>query len=359
MLGLMTLGLTALMIYTLVKNALTGTQVSSKDQFSGSVELIIPMTSGSEFYLEPWLKNLSEMGLKGMNVKIFLLVHGHHPSAQVWQELQQKLPFLEIHTFLSRPLGREPIPWMIEQIADKIKADVVIIGDSELVPTEHAFNSVGKLVMDKLKAYFVLPQTSKEVVLGEAIACLNPTLALASIYGFRKIRRSFSHPLISMSQGWMAMPLGMFKQFDWSKLNIPSWKETLAKGWDLENKTYWLAFGERHLLRYYPEDLQSHISLLKNHWEEIWLKGDRVNLWIFVVVLFIWSFPIFYFFTHPFWSLASIFLLILYRFFTKIIFQESWSSIILHPFAVLIWIGTFGWWVLTGLKSKYKPKRPV
>ena len=359
MLGLMTLGLTVLMIYTLLKNALTGTQVSSKDQFSGSIELIIPMTSSSDFYLEPWLQNLSNMHSKGINAKIHLLVHGHHPSAEVWQELHQKLPALEIHTFLSRPLGREPIPWMIEQIAGQIKSDVVIIGDSELVPTEHAFNSVGKLVLEKMKAFFVLPQTSKEMILGEAIACLNPTLALTSVFGFRKIRRNFSHPLISMSQGWMAMPLNMFKQFDWSKLNIPSWKETLAKGWDLENKTYILVFGEKHLLRYYPENLQSHISMLKNHWEEVWLKGNRVSLWIFLVVLFIWSFPIFYFFSHPYWSLVSLFLLILYRFFTKIIFQESWTSMILHPFAVLVWIGTFLWWAIMGLKSKYKPKRPI
>ena len=359
MLGLLTLGLTILMIYTLLKNALIGTQVSSKDKFLGSVELIIPITSRSEFYLEPWLKNLSDMTSKGVNIKIYLLVHGHHPSIQVWQELNQKLPFIEVHTFLSRPLGREPVPWMIEQIADKIKSDVVIIGDPELVPTEHAFSSLGKMVSEKNKAYFVLPQTNKDYVLGEAIACLNPTLALASIFGFRRIRRSFSHPLISMSQGWMAMPLSMFKQFDWSKLNIPSWKEVLAKGWDLENKSYVLAFGEKHLLRYYPENLQTHISQLKNNWEEIWLKGDRTSLWIYLIILFIWSFPIFYIFTHPFWSLASIVLLILYRFFTKIIFQESWSSLTLHPFAVLVWIGTFLWWVITGLQNKYKSRRPV
>jgi hypothetical protein len=247
---------------------------------------------------------------------------------------------------------------MLEQIAHKIQGEVVIVGDPELVPTEIAFMSLGKLVSENKKAYFILPQTSKENILGEAISCLNPTLALASIFGFRKIRRSFSHPLISMSQGWMAMPLSMFKQFDWSKLNIPSWKETLAKGWDLENKTYKLAFGEKHLLRYYPENIQVHIFQLKNYWEEIWYKGDRTSLWIFLCILFIWSFPIFYFYTHPFWSLASILLLILYRFFTKIIFQESWSSIILHPIAVMVWVGTFIWWILTGLKNKYKLKRP-
>lgn len=229
-----------------------------------------------------------------------------------------------------------------------------------MVPTKSAFESLGILVSDKQKAYFVLPQTNKRNPLGEAIAVINPTLALASIFGFRKIRRNVSHPLVSISQGWMGMPLSMFREFDWSKVNISSWKEALAKGWDVENKTYILAFGEKNLLRYYPEEVKTQIYQMKNYWEELWLKGDRTGLWLYLSALFIWSFPILGMVTnHPFWSIASIMLLVLYRFFTKIVFQESWSAMILHPLACLIWLGTFCWWGIEGLKTKYGNKRPA
>jgi hypothetical protein len=358
MLGLLALGLTAVMIFTLVKNALVGVQLSANDKFNGSVDLIIPITKNSEFYLEPWMSNLSLLGTQGTFVKIHVLIDGHHPALHAWQELHRKLPNVEIHSFLSRPLGRESAPWMIEQISSKIEGSVVIIGDPELVPTQYAFSSIAKLVSEKQRAYFVLPQTVKGKPLIEAIATINPTLALASIYGFRRLRRNVSHPLVSIAQGWMGMPLETFRQFDWSKVNIFSWKEALAKGWDIENKSYVLAFGEKHLLRYYPETLQLQTMALGSYWNELWTKGDRSGVGIFLIALFIWSFPIFCFFTHPFWSIASFFLLTLYRFFTKIVFQESWRAMLLHPVAALVWVGTFFWWAFTGLKNTYASKRP-
>ncbi len=353
MLGLLALGLTAVMIFTLVKNALIGTQLSAKDSFTGTVELLIPISTHSEFYLEPWVRNLSYMRSVGGQVRIHILIDGHHPAINAWRELNQKIPYVEIHTYLTKPPGREGVPWMIEQIAPMITADVVIIGDAELVPTEEAFASIGKLVSEKQKAYFVLPQTQRLTVVGEAIAAINPTLALASVFGFRRIRRNVSHPLVSIAQGWMGMPSALFRSFDWSKVNIPSWKEALAKGWDVENKSYILAFGERHLLRYYPEDVMVQALQLKTYWEELWRKGERNGLCLYLAVLFIWSFPVFFFLSHPFWSLASLILLVLYRFFTKIVFQESFTSMLLHPVAVVVWVGTFLWWAFEELQLRF------
>lgn len=351
MLGLLALAFTIIMIFTLVKNALIGTQLSSQDSFRGTMELIIPITSRSEFYLEPWLKNLSTFHSMGERLKIHILIDGHHPSVNAWQELNEKLPFVQIHSFLMRPLGREAVPWMIEQIAPKINSEIVVIGDAELVPTEYAFQSLGHLVSEKNKAYFVLPQSARLSVLGEAIAVLNPTLALASVFGFRKFRRNFSHPLVSIAQGWMGMPYDYFINFDWSKVNIPSWKESLAKGWDMENKTYILAFGEKHLVRYYPENLKVHLNDLRSYWGELWTKGERMGLILYLVILFVWSFPVLCFFSHPFWALASIALLILYRFFSKIVFQESFIALFLHPIGCLFWLGTFFWWSISGIKA--------
>jgi hypothetical protein len=359
MLGLAALGLTVLMIYTLVKNALIGTQLNTDDKFSGTIELILPISSRSEFYLEPWLKNLSSFQALGGRLKIHILIDGHHPSANAWQELHQRLPHVELHSFLMKPLGREAAPWMLEQITPQIKGEVVIIGDPELVPNEHAFLSIGRIVTEKQKALFVLPQTSKLTALGEAIAAINPSLALASVFGFRKIRRNISHPLVSISEGWMAMPLGLFKSIDFSRIHIPSWKEALSKAWDLESKSYILAFGERHLLRYYPEDVKVHAHQMRTRWETLWLKEERAGLWIYLGALFIWSFPFLFLFTHPYWSIASFFLLVLYRFFTKIVFQERWTAVLLHPVGCFVALGTFFWWAFAGLKTKYGTRRPA
>src|SRR5690348_17076502 len=110
MLGLLALGLTVVMIYTLVKNAIVGSQLSSEDKYSGTIELIIPISFRSEFYLEPWIQNLSSFQNLNGHVRIHILIDGHHPAINAWQELHQKLPYVELHSYLMRPLGREAVP---------------------------------------------------------------------------------------------------------------------------------------------------------------------------------------------------------------------------------------------------------
>jgi hypothetical protein len=214
MLGLLALGLTSIMIYTLVKNALLGKQLAKDDHFNGTVELIIPVAPNSEFFPEAWGE------IHTQQLKVHILIDGHHPSLNAWMELKTKMPYLEIHSFPMRPTHVEAIPWMLDQIAPKIQGEVVIIGDSELVPTEHAFLSIAKNVTDKERSYFVVPQTAKFNVLGEAISVLNPTLAFASFFGFRKWQRNLTHPLLSISQGWMAMTLKTFKELDFKTVRI-------------------------------------------------------------------------------------------------------------------------------------------
>lgn len=359
MLGLLAMALTAFMIYTLVRNALVGIQLSGEDHYNENVELIIPITTRTEFYLEPWLKSLESFKSLNGRLKIHLLVDGHHPAMVAWQEVSHKLPYVELHSFPMRPEGTYPVPWMINQVAPQIISQVVIIGDAELVPTEGAFLSLSKLVQDKQKPFFVLPQTERISTLGEAVALLNPTLALASVFGFRKYRRNLSHPLMSIAQGWIGMPLKVFKNLDLGSGTYPSWKQAVVRKWDVEKESYGLAFGEKHLKRHYPEDIGIHIQQLKIYWEELWSKGDRTGLWLFALALFIWSFPVICFFSHPFWALAMIALLAIYRFFSKIVFQESLAATILHPIACIVWIGTFIWWGLTGLKSRWGSQGPV
>src|SRR5690606_22890496 len=138
MLGLLALGFTTYMIFTLVKNALRGVQLSADDTYIGSIELIIPITERSEFYLEPCLKSLQQFKSLQDQLKIHILIDGHNPSLVAWQEVHHNLPFVRLHTFALRPEGTHPVPWMIQQIAPDITGEVVIIGDGELVPNEHA-----------------------------------------------------------------------------------------------------------------------------------------------------------------------------------------------------------------------------
>lgn len=357
MLGLFAIGFTALMIFTLVKNALIGVQLSGHEELTDNIEIIIPITPNSDFYLTQWISNLENHPDVMKHVKIRLLIDGHHPSLNAWQEVGAKLNHLEIQSFASSPIERESIPWMIEQVADKVNSKVVIFGDADLVPNAKLFNSLLKSVLNKNKPFFIIPQTSKINRFGEAVACLGPTIAMTSLLSFRKIKRHISYPLVGISYGWIAMPLEIFKDIDWQKINIYSWKEALVKKLNLENKSFVLAFGEKSLMRFYPENWKSLRNHLMNFWEINWLKGDRLGIWLYLLVLFVWSFPIFYLFTHPFWSLASIFLLILYRLFTKIIFQESWTAIILHPFSSLMWLGTFLWWGISKTKKSYDLKK--
>lgn len=351
MLGLLALGLTAIMIYTLVKNALVGKQLTTEDTSSSSIELLVPVTEKSRFLLEKWPATLSS------NIKVNVLIDGHHPQYNEWQELKSKLSYLEIHNFSMRPAASEAIPWMLEQYLPRVAAEVVIIGDAELVPTEAAFMSIANAVTEKKRSYFVVPQTSKHNVLGEAIAVLNPTLAFASFFGFKKWRRNVSHPLLGVSEGWMAMNLENFKALNFQSFHSWTWKEVISRQWDEQKKTYHLAFGEKQLIRFYPEDLKVLAHEQRAGWDEMFERKEKIGFGLYLVALFLWSFPVVCLLTHPFWALASVMLLILYRFFSKIVFQESWGSIVLHPLACVFWIGTFCWFLSDKVKEKYFNKR--
>lgn len=353
MIGLLVIALTIVMICTLVRNALVGKQLTSDESFSGTIELLVPISSRSEFYIEPWMATLDTLKELHGRLKIRILIDGHHPAMTAWNELSQKLPFVELHSFINRPADVHPIPWMLKEIAPKVNSDVVIIGDAELVPTESAFTSLAHFVSQKKRCYFVLPQTVKGNIFGESVALLNPTLALASVFGFRRFRRNVSHPMLSIAQGWFGMPLEVFRDVDFSKMRVASWKKGLAEYFELLHQDYNLAYGEKHLRRYYPEDLKVQIFQMKTYWDELWSQGDRAGFWIFIGCLFIWSFPILFFRSHPFQAMGSIMLLCLYRFFSKIVFQESWRGIALHLFGVLVWIGTLVWWAVTRVNEKH------
>ncbi len=340
-----------------MKNALLGKQISKDDTFTGTVELIIPVSESSVFLLEEWQRSINTSHLIPGQLKIHLLLDGNHPELTSWQEQLRATPYIEVHNFPMRPPQVEPVTWMLEQIASRIQSQIVIIGDAELVPTESVFLSISKAILEKNRSYYIVPQTAKTTLLGETIAVINPTLAFTSFFGFKKWRRNFTHPLLKISQGWMAMRLEAFRELDFKTAQDFSWKEHISRQWDEQKKNYHLSFGEKHLIRYYPKDVKTHVQQLRNQWEVLAQSKNKVGFALFIVALFLWSFPVVCLMSHPFWAIASFFLLILYRFFSKIVFQESWTSIILHQLGCVFWLGTLIWYAVDLVSGNLKVKR--
>lgn len=355
MIGLAALGLTVIMIYTLVKNALLGAQLNALDSFEGKIDVLIPIQNNSSFYFDAWEESLAQFKNTG-SLRIHFMIDGHYPRIGDWENLKTKYSHIEIHNFLMRPSETETIPWMIEQISKNIKAEIIIIGDAQSVANEAALISIAHHTQSKQSSLLILPQTAKLSILGEAVAVLNPTLALASIFGFHKFRKNLSHPLMSLCDGWISMDQKTFSEVSFAKLKNLSWREGLSRQWDEKNKNFQLIFGEKFLRRFYSKNFTEQFEALKQFWPLAWKNPDHLGTILYMTTLFLWAFPFIFLLTNPIWSTVGFFLLIIYRFFTKIVFQESWSALFLHPVAGIILIASCLQWILLSLKAKIQKR---
>jgi hypothetical protein len=340
MLGILVLCSTLFITFSLVKNALFGKQVSS-DSFTGTIDVIVPVSGTDTFHPEQWSRAL--LDLRSPFVKIYILIDGHHPFIEQLNNFAAQFTFVEIHSFLTRPENTEATTWMISQISHRLSSEVVVIADPELIPSGTIFHSIAKMTKEKDRVYLTLPQTGKSKVVNEAIATLHPNLIFASLFGMQKYRFTLTLPIISLTRMWIAMPLQTFKELPSQNLR-GQFKESFYQHWFDEKKAVSLAFGEKHLLRDYPIVIEEQLKEFRDFWSHLWNLHSRKSFAIMVYTLVVWSFPLICF-AHPFWAMGSIFLLVLYRFFSKIVFQESWTAAILHPLATIIsWAGLF-WWI--------------
>jgi len=332
MLGLLVIALTCLLILTLVKNALLGQQLSKNDTFHGQVTLILPIEPKDQFEMNPWIDALQNLIPYSGQIQILVLIDGHHYSTALWEKLADEFSFLKVKAFAK-----------IKDAVPLVTSDVVIIGDPDLIPTPHAFLSAAHHTSTRKRSYVTVPQTSKDSLLGEAFFSLNPVLAFTSLYGFTKFKRPFTRPLLSLSKCWMTFPREIFQRLTFDQQNCLDWKESACVQLEEEKLKYYLAFGEKQLVRFYPTELKDQFYKMKGFWEQMWTTRSRKGFWIFTGILFLWSYPLMIF-TNFFSAIFSLGLLIVYRFFSKIVFQESIRAIALHPIACLGWIGTFFWY---------------
>jgi hypothetical protein len=338
MLGLLALGFTSLMIYTLVKNALFGIQLNKTSSYHGTIELIVCNGPQDNISFEHWGNALSSYSSFSDQLIVHFLFDGLHSDLGKWQQLSQGKNWIKIHHFTQRPSESNSCPWMIDQISSSIQSSIVLITDSQTIPSNEAIISLGSFMLEKQTPIYAIPQTAQVSTLSETIFSLNPTLSFISLFGIKKWRRHFAKNLFSITDGLLCVDQKFFKELNFKASNNFSWKELFFKNFEDTGLRFQLAFGEKFLKRYHSQSSAAGLLEISQNWESMWSKKNKLPFWIFAASVFVWSFPLICLFTHPFWAMASFFLLVLYRFFTKIVFQESWTSVILHPVGSAYWI---------------------
>ncbi len=351
MLGLLALGFTSLMIYTLVKNALFGIQLNKTSSFHGPLELVIPVGANQSIVFERWLDAIDSFTPFNGQLKIHFLFDGVQPDLDQWKKLSSTYPWIKIHHFTQRPNETESCSWMIDQISSSIDSSVIMITDPQTIPGPEALISLGSFISEKQIPIYTIPQTAQVSILSEAIFSLNPTLTFISLFGIKKWRKHFSQNLFGTSDGLLCLDLKLFRSIDFKSMGITSWKDAAALEMQEQEIRFQIAFGEKFLKRFHSKTLDMALEEIAQTWQMMWNKKNKSTFWIFAASVFVWSFPVLCLITHPFWAIASFFLLVLFRFFTKIVFQESWTSVVLHP------VGS-GFWVIGLVKFLiYKFKR--
>ena len=338
MLGLLALGFTSLMIYTLVKNALFGIQVNKTSSFHGSIELIIPIAPHQEINVEQWEMAINSFTALSDRLKIHFLFDGLQPELETWNKMTSQYSWIKVHHFTQRPKDRESCSWMLDQISQIVDSSLVMITDPQTIPEREALVSLGGFMMEKKMTIYSIPQTAQVSTISEAIFSLNPTLAFISLFGTKKWRKHFGQSLFGISEGLICLDLKLFKEVDFKSVRLTSWKDSVARKMQEQGTQFQIAFGEKFLRRFHAETPQLALEEITQVWEMLWDKSNKSAFWIYLASVFVWSFPILCLITHPFWAMASFFLLVLFRFFTKIVFQESWTSVALHPVGSGFWV---------------------
>ncbi len=329
---LISLILMSWMIFTIVKNAIIAIQLNPKDHYKDSLELIVPILPEDYFNPEIWKKSFLEFQqLNVNNFRIHFLIEKHHSQSNELENLQKTFPFIEIHFFTTGPENIDAAPWMISQIKDQIKGKFVLLGDPDVIPSEKGLISIAYNLEKFERPLIVLPQVSQQNPIGEALESLGPGVALISLVTIKRKAKYFFYGLIGLSKSWLGMSLSQFKEITWQNHKNFSWKDYLYKHWEYSEAKLKLAFGEKFLIKHYPENYQLHLKSIFKYYQFLWTKGDRNTLFLYFMFQFIWFIPLALFWVYPLWTVAGLILILFYRFFTKIIFQESWISVCMHP----------------------------
>jgi hypothetical protein len=355
MTGLMPIGLILTMIYNLVNNALRGLQIKN-GEFTGTIDYLIPYYPHHHIPFEQWEQILQHSLDAKINVNFHFISAGHHEQTHNLENLQKKFSNIKVHVFMASQEDEILSTWMIENIRQHINAEIVFIADINLVPDESVLLNSSQNLKSGQSAQIIFPQTSKQNFIGDSLAQLSPGLCYISLFGRGQLRKNLSQHLIGLTQLCICMTKTQFQDLPWNKFSAVTWKEAILNTWNLQNTHFNVAFGEKHLKTYYPNLFKQHFVYMRTTWKKYWNHNNRIGLIIFIFIHLAWSLPLLSFLTHPFWALGSLLLIMMYRLFTKIIFQESWISVILHPFSSICWLVAFAIEGIEELKHFQKSK---
>lgn len=325
MIGFIFLLLALRQIYIIIKNGLTAKQV--KEAGSGQGVLVLVHVNNSDVVESSYLTQLERVPAPH---KVHFIVKLDHP-----QILEFGNRSFKIESFDPRV---ETSIDVINRLCAETHFESILISDGNILFNEQGLFGVEKLLHDHKGPFCILPQVHSNNLTVDCLYTLNPNLALISLLSFKKLTRSQQHPLLNISELSIA-----FRKIDFQAFPENSfWKSSLFYSFRERAIGLKLCFGEKLFSIYLGANLNSLWPKMMNIWKEASLTHSYTAA-SFIVQLLVWSFPLLFFKSYPFYAIAIFFLLLIFRIFTLIIFQENLMSIIVHPIAGVMWLASFVW----------------
>jgi|SRR5690554_2971011 len=333
MIGFIFLLLAARQIYIIIKNGLTARQI--REANTGQGVLVLVEIKNSDHIDDTYLSRLES--IKAPH-QLYLIAPLDHPQ------------MLE---FSSRGFMMANYNHQVEKAIDVINrlsletdCESILVSDANILFDSNGLFGLEKLLTDNKGPYYIVPQIYSENITIDCLFTLNPNLALISLFSFKRLTRSLRHPLLTMSEICIAYRKKDFELFP----DHSNWKSSIL--YDFRNRAIGLklCFGEKFFSLYLKPDLASLWQKMRKQWE-VALKSKDYSASSFFIQTLIWLFPVLFFELHPFYSIGIFLLLLIYRIFTFIIFQENILSLFVHPIAALMWLVSFGWNALDKVKK--------
>ncbi|GEM_PF-6361644 len=337
MFGLITLGLILVMIYGLVSQAVKGKVANSS---AGKVpgKLSICMILKDQHNLTPLqLENNLKVFSQLPDAEFLLMVQGIEAEVYAYEELQKRYPVLKVFMVPNHPQVSSVSGWMMQELLKLAKGDYLLLLQPQLDVNLEMINSAMSECAHEEMAVYGLAQVKREFFLAESVFALNPQLIISSLKLPLKWKKNIKLSSLSDFTNYFLL-LNRKQLTELGPLDLTQTGPVSSLVDSLMNlQQLKLMYGERHLSRRVPQHRSLILFEIRQFWSRLLNSREKTPLILFSIALFVWSFPWLFAATHLYWALVGFALMGIYRFFTKIVFQESWPNLVLHPLACIFW----------------------
>lgn len=338
MLGLITLGLMLIMIYGLVSLAVKGKVASPHHVEKNPGTLSVCMILKDQHTLTPLqLENNLNTVASYPGAELLLMVQGLEAEVHAYEDMQKRYPMLKVFMVPNHPQVTSVSGWMMQELLKIAKGDYLLLLHSQLdLDLTMLESSVTEARQTRL-AIYGLAQIKRDWFLSESVLALTPQLLISSL----KIPKSWKKnirlaSLSDYTNYFLLITREQLKNMGSTELSLKGPISPLVEEFIQKDELKFM-YGEKHLVRRVPVSRALLQFEVRQLWQRLISSQEKAPLIIFIAGLIVWSFPWMFVLTHPYWALVGFLLLGIYRFFTKIVFQESWPNIILHPAACVFW----------------------